>query len=210
MTKKAHDKKNVNRQNSLPLIEYIDQYYPLKNEIKDFIHKETYYKKVLKGKFLLKAGDICTDYYYIASGVLRSFIKYGKKEITVWLNPENEITTAIRSMSNSAPSDEYIQAIEDCELVVIPFETMRLFYERFPEMNQIGRMILEIYYADSEDRIYISRIPNAAARYTHFVNTRPELANRIPLKYIAAYLGITLETLSRLRSKRANQIISSS
>lgn len=192
-------------QDSLPLVEYINQMYPLKEEIRQFIMQNTYFKKLPKGKFLLKPGEICGHYYYIHKGILRSYIKYGVKEITIWINPENEITTCIRSMSNNKPSDEYIQAVEACELVVIPFEVMQQVYEKFPEMNMVGRVLLEEYYAASEERVFICRIPDAKSRYRHFVETRPELANRIPLKHIASYLGITLETLSRLRAKNASR-----
>jgi CRP-like cAMP-binding protein len=187
----------------MPLVEYISQGYPLKDEIVQFILSRTYEQKLAKGKFLLKPGEICGHYYYIHKGVLRSFIKYGKKEINIWINPENEITTAIRSISSNKPSDEYIQALEDCELVVIPFEAMQELYDRFPEMNMVGRKLLEEYYAASEERVYICRIPDARSRYQHFIETRPELVNRIPLKHVASYLGITLETLSRLRAKKA-------
>lgn len=197
--------KNIQNNHAKPLIEFIDQIYPLNDEIIDFIKQNTYLKKVAKGKFLLKPGEMCDHYYFIHKGILRSFLKFGKKEITVWINPENEITTAIRSMSNNKPSDEFIQAIEDCELVAIPFETMKKLYEKFPEMNKVGRMLLEEYYAASEERVFICRIPNAQSRYYHFIESRPELANRIPLKYVASYLGMTLETLSRLRAKRGKR-----
>ena len=190
---------------SMPLVKYISGFYPLKKDIVEFIQKNTFAKKLAKGKFLLKAGEICSHYYYIHKGVLRSYIKYGSKEITIWINPENEITTSIRSMSGQRPSDEYIQAIENTDLVVIPFEAMQEIYIRFPEMNMVGRKLLEQYYAESEERVYICRIPDARSRYEHFINTRPELVNRIPLKHIASYLGITLETLSRLRSKNAGR-----
>lgn len=188
-----------------PLVEYINQIYPLSEKIIEFIHTNTHFKKLARGKFLLKPGEVCGHYYFICKGVLRSYLKYGNKEITIWINPENEITTAIRSMSNNKPSDEYIQALEDCELVVIPFESMQELYEQFPEMNMVGRKLLEEYYAASEERVYIGRIPNAKSRYDHFIETRPELVNRIPLKHVASYLGITLETLSRLRSKNAGK-----
>jgi CRP-like cAMP-binding protein len=193
----------ITRNESQPLIDYISQMYPLTEEMIAYINLHTFPKKVLKGKFLLKPGEICKEYYYIHKGVLRSFIKYGKKEITVWINPENEITTCIRSMSNSKPSDEYIQAIEHCELVVIPVDALQNMYTVFPELNLLGRKKLEQYYAESEERVYICRIPDARSRYEHFNHTRPELVNRIPLKYVASYLGMTLETLSRLRAKNA-------
>lgn len=190
---------------ALPLIHFINQFYPLNSEITEFIREKTYAQKVGKGKFLLRPGEVCNHYYFIYKGVLRSYLKFGKKEITVWINPENEITTAIRSMSSNKPSDEFIQAVEECELVAIPFDAMQELYEKFPEMNKVGRLLLEEYYAASEERVYICRIPNAQSRYQHFVDSRPELANRIPLKYIASYLGMTLETLSRLRAKRGKR-----
>ena len=185
-----------------PLVEFIGNMFPLSDDHIDFINRNTFHKKLDKGKFLLKPGEVCEHYYFIASGILRSFLRFGSKEVTVWINPENEITTAIRSMTNNRPAEEYIQAIEDSELVVFPFVSMKEMYERFPEMNMVGRMLLEEYYAASEERVYICKIPDAHSRYRHFNETRPELVNRIPLKYVASYLGITLETLSRLRAKR--------
>jgi CRP-like cAMP-binding protein len=189
-----------------PLVEFINKIYPLSEDIIEFMSSRTTFKKVMKGKFLLKPGECCKDFYYIHKGILRSYIKYGEKEITIWINPEGEITTSIRSIAGSRVSDEYIQVIENAELVVIPFEAMQELYEKFPEMNKVGRMLLEEYYAASEERVYIARLPNAQARYQHFINSRPELLNRIPLKYVASYLGITLETLSRLRAKKIRRI----
>jgi len=191
---------------SWPLVEFINKIYPLTDEIMEFMSSRTTFKKVSKGKFLLKPGEYCKDYFYIHKGILRSYIKYGEKEITIWINPEGEITTSIRSIAGSRISDEYIQVIENAEMVVIPFEAMQELYERFPEMNKVGRMLLEEYYAASEERVYIARLPNAQARYQHFINSRPELLNRISLKYVASYLGITLETLSRLRAKKTGRV----
>jgi CRP-like cAMP-binding protein len=203
-----HFRKNkfgIEKNESKPLVDYIGSMYPLKQEIISFINENTSLRKLPKGKFLLKAGEICKHYYYIHKGVLRSYLKFGKKEITIWINPENEITTSIRSMTSHKPSEEYIQALEDCELVAISMEALEKLYELFPEMNLVGRKLLEEYYAASEERVYICRIPDATSRYRHFIETRPELVNRIPLKHVASYLGITLETLSRLRAKNATK-----
>lgn len=191
---------------SWPLVHFINQMYPLSDDICRFIIGNTTCRQVPKGRFLLKPGDLCKDYYFIHKGILRSFIKYGNKEITIWINPEGEITTSIRSIAGSRVSQEYIQVIENAELVVIPFDAMNELYEKFPEMNKVGRMLLEEYYAASEERVFIARLPNAEARYQHFINSRPELVNRIPLKYVASYLGITLETLSRLRARKSGRI----
>ena len=192
--KSAHESK--------PLVDFIQTMYPLRDEIIDYIHEHTYLKRLPRGKYLLKPGDECSHYYYIHKGILRAFVRFGNKDITTWINPEHEITTSIRSMSKREASHEYIQALKDCELIAIPFTAMDDLYIQFPEMNMVGRLLLEEYYAGAEDRAFICRIPNAAARYKYFLQSRTELINRLPLKYIASYLGITVETLSRLRSSR--------
>jgi len=74
-----------------PLVDFINKMYPLTPEIMEFMSSRTAFKKVSKGKFLLKPGEYCKDYYFIHKGILRSYIKYGEKEITIWINPEGEI-----------------------------------------------------------------------------------------------------------------------
>lgn len=186
-----------------PLVDFMRAIYPLGKKTRQYILQNSFRKKIIKGKYLLKPGDFCTHYYYIHKGVLRAFIKEDNKEITTWINPENEITTSIRSMSRREPSLEYIQAIENCDLYVISFESLQKMYALFPEMNIVVRILLEEYYAASEERSYISRLPSAEKRYRHFTASRPELVNRIPLKYVASYLGMSEETLSRLRGKKS-------
>ncbi len=185
------------------LADFIRMVYPIGKKAEQYIIQNSFHQKISRGKYLLKAGEFCSHYYYIHKGVLRAFIKEGNKEITTWINPENEITTSIRSMSRSEPSLEYIQALENSDLYAISFESLQKMYTLFPEMNIVARMLLEEYYAASEERSYISRLPSAEKRYSHFNATRPELVNRIPLKYVASYLGMSEETLSRLRGKKS-------
>lgn len=192
-------------QDITPLIDFFQTILPLPEELIRFFRERAFRKQVPKGRYLLRPGEICNHYYYIHKGILRAFVKYGTKEITLWINPEKEITTSIRSMRRQQPSEEYIQAIEPCDLIAMSYSDVAEMYERFPEANLVGRMLLEEYYSDSEERVFIGRIPNASSRYLHFVASNPELANRIPLKYIASYLSITMETLSRLRSRMARK-----
>ena len=186
-----------------PLVDFMKTFFPLGEEPLKYLAEHSFKKTIGRGKFLLKPGECCEHYYFIYKGLLRAFIKEENREITTWLNPENEITTSIRSMVRRQPSLEYIQALEDSELYALHFNHLEEMYELFPEMNILARKLLVEYYADSEERAYISRIPSAKKRYRHFISSRPELVNRIPLKYVASYLGITLETLSRLRGKKS-------
>jgi CRP-like cAMP-binding protein len=185
-----------------PLAAFVNYVHPVSDEATSFINQHSYLQHVERGSYLLRAGEVCRHLYFIRKGAIRGYIKEGTKEITTWITAENEMVTSIRGMSLQEPSLENIQAIEHCDLVVATYESLHYLYENYIEVNIVGRKLLEQYYRDAEERAFISRIPNAAKRYYHFLETKSDLANRIPLKYIASYLGMTIETLSRIRSKK--------
>jgi len=184
-----------------PLAAFVKFIHPVSDVLLNYIDAHCFARTIEKGKLLLKAGDICHYLYFIRKGVFRGYVKEGAKEITTWITAENEIVTSIRGINQQLPSIENIQAIEDCELVGASFEQLEFLYEHYPEMNIVARKLLSQYYVDAEERAFISRLTNANSRYNHLIATKGQLVNRIPLKYIASYLGMTLETLSRTRSK---------
>lgn len=181
---------------------FVKKIYPVSEEAINYINQHSFVKEVERNDFLLKAGEVCQHLYFIRKGVIRAYIKEGKKDITTWITTENEIVTSIRGFDLQQPSLENMQAVEDCDLVGIDHSALQYLYEHYLEMNIVGRKLLEQYYRDAEERAYICRIPNAGKRYEHFLKTKGELANRIPLKYIASYLGMTIETMSRIRGKK--------
>jgi CRP-like cAMP-binding protein len=150
---------------------------------------------------LLKAGEICEHIYFIKKGAVRGFIKEGKKDITTWITVENEVVSSISALDVRAPALENMQAIESCELLALTYADLQDLYIRFPEFNIVARKVLQKYYQDAEGRAFIVRLSNAENKYRLFIARYGHLANRIPLKYIASFLGITLETLSRVRKK---------
>lgn len=200
------DQKNVFDSNhssaNSPISAFVRLIHPVSQEVTNYIDKNSFPFFIQKGKYLVKAGTVCQHLYLINKGLVRAFIKEGKREITTWINAENEIITSIRSLALNEPSPEYIQAIEDCELCAVEYGALEYLYEHFIEMNIVGRKLLEQYYRDAEERAFICRIPNAQKRYLRFIDHNPGLANRIPVKYIASYLGIAVETLSRIRGKK--------
>ena len=185
-----------------PLATFVRQVYPVSGEVIRYINQHSYPQRVARGSYLLKEGETCRHLYLVRKGVIRGYIKDGTKEVTTWMTAENEMVTSIRGLSLQEPSLENIQAIEECDLVVGEFESLQYLYDNFIEMNIVGRKLLEQYYKDAEERAFISRIPNASKRYRYFVETKGALANRIPLKFIASYLGMTIETMSRIRSAK--------
>lgn len=160
--------------------------------------------QISKGTLLVQSGEHCDHLYFVEKGVLRGFVKQGVKDITTWITAENEMVTSISSYYKKIPSIENIEALEDCFLIGIHRDDMQYLYTHFPESNTVVRIILEKYYQDAEERAYISRLTEATAKYHRFINTKSHLLNRIPLKFIASYLGMTLETLSRIRSRMSH------
>jgi CRP-like cAMP-binding protein len=202
MKKKTAEQWEINGSES-PLATFVKHIHPISDKVISYINQHSFSQQVERGDYLLKAGEICGHIYFIRKGVIRGYIKEGSKEVTTWMTAENEMVTSIRGLSLQEPSLENIQAIEYCDLIVAPYEALQYLYEHHIEVNVVGRKLLEQYYRDAEERAFISRIPNAGKRYYHFLETKSNLANRIPLKYIASYLGMTIETLSRIRSKKS-------
>lgn len=186
-----------------PLSVMFNAIHPVSREAIACIDEQTYPIQVARGKFLVKPDNSVPHLYLIMKGVIRAFIKEDGKEITTWINEENEIVTSIRNLGLNIPSPEYLQAIENSSLIAMPYSLVEYLYEHFPESNVVGRKILEDNYRGAEERAYICRIASAEKKYQHLMKTRPGLVNRISLKYIASYLNMTIETLSRVRSRLA-------
>ena len=184
-----------------PIASFFNYLHPISEEAFSAIDNGTYTVNIKKGKFILKPGSKDSNYYLIVKGVVRAYIKEDGKEITTWINEENEMIASIRNLGLDIPSEEYLQAIEDTTLIAMPLALTETLYSNFPEANIIGRLILQDNIRGAEERAYISRIPSAEKKYKRLIETSPQLINRISLKYIASYLGMTLETLSRVRGR---------
>ncbi len=185
-----------------PVSIFFSQIAPVSEGAITLINQHTRPVMVPRGKLILKKGSSGDELYFIVKGVARGMLIEDGREITTWINEENEVIGTIRNLAIRRPSEEMVQALETCELVAIPYDLIERLYREFPETNVVGRIILEESYREAEERAYIARIHAAEKRYKRLMETRPNLCNRIPLKHIASYLGMTLETLSRIRNRR--------
>lgn len=187
--------------NFSPLVSIFKKFHPLNDEIEKRINQHTFPISFKKNKYLVSPVDRNKFLFLIIKGVVRGFIKDGDNEITTWIAKENEIVGTIRNLWIDGDSDEYLQALEDVDLVAIPHVLSEYLYENFPEANIVGRKMMELYYRSAEERAYLCRISSAEKRYKRFLLSFPDLINRVSLKYIASFLAIRLETLSRIRAK---------
>ena len=151
-----------------------------------------------KGKFILRKGQIAHQYYYINSGGLRFFYGEYEQEETSWVVFKNEFFTEISSLYNQKPSRFNIEAIEDTELFYIDSLDMENLYKQFPFWQEFGRKTWEQMSARMIEQIISFQTLSAEDRYLEFMKT-PELIQKIPVKHLASFMGITPNALSRIR-----------
>ncbi len=189
------------------VVTILNYFHPVSEGIVKFLKEHAYAVFFNRGELLLEEGQVCEHIYFIRKGVVRGFIKDGKKDITTWITAEGEMVSSILSFERKGSSIENMQAIEDCEMLALTLVDLEKLYEQFPEFNIVSRKLLQQYYSDAEGRAFIARLTNAETRYKQFLTRYSHFANRIPLTYIASFLGMTLETLSRVRRKLSTKKI---
>jgi len=194
-------KRPPSKEELLPLLQLFDSFHPVGKGVENYLLKNMYYSHIPKGGYLVRTGEICDSLAFITRGVMRSFIEEDGKEVTTRFGREYELVTTLDSFILHTPTLENIQAVEDCEFVAISSASLNKLYQKYPSFNIIGRKLMESYYIYAEKRAYITRLRDAEKKYELFLQYFSSFANRIQLTYIASFLGITIETLSRVRAK---------
>lgn len=185
----------------MTLLSHISKVIPISKELEAEINRVSKKVKFKKGEAIIEVGERCSNLYFIEKGLVRGYYFDEAKEITGWFAKENEFATSFYSFIAKEPSSETIQVLEDCELIALSYTALQNLYTKFPETERIGRIITESYYIKLEERILNIQFKTAKERYDKLVASNPSLLQRASLGQIATYLGITQETLSRIRSE---------
>lgn len=183
------------------LITYLQSFHPLSTVLQDHLSIVLKTKELSRKEYLLKQGRVSKEICFIEKGLLRCFYIKDDKEVCSWFMKEGDVIISVESFFTQQSSNESIQALEDCIIYYITYDELQHIYKTFPEFNFIGRVLTEQYYTLSEQRLYSIRMQRSFERYDFLMEKHPELIQRVPSKYLASYLGITVETLSRIRSK---------
>lgn len=158
--------------------------------------------KFAKGDMILREGEQCTHIYWIAKGLVRQFYYKNGKELTEHMAVENNIVMCIESLFREEPTHLQIMAIEPTIVYAIPREKLEQVAMKSVNIQILYRKILEESLIQSQVHADMLRFESAPDRYAKLVKLQPQLVLRAPLVYIANYLEMTPETLSRVRSSK--------
>lgn len=184
-----------------PFIEAFSQISPLSKEAKrvlePLIHKSTYPKNTT----LLKIGDDAPYLYFIQQGLFRIFSQMNGNEVTQYFIQEGQFYGSVNSLLAGEPSNVGVHLLENTVLYYMDTKEFEKCSKDYLELERAGHQMLRLGFLENQARLEGLQFQSAKDRYLSLEENQPGLLNRVPLKYIASYLGITPVSLSRIRAE---------
>lgn len=180
---------------------YLKQFPHYTPKVLDTILPYLSIQNIEAGDYFLKQGKICRHIGFIDRGLLRLYYLNDGKEVTTCFCKENTITCSYKSLITHTPSDVSIQALEPSELIVFSYQSLQQLYEKDLFWQQVGRLAAESEYITNEcHHRFISDL-SATERYQQILEEDNDLLQRVSLNFLASYLQVAPETLSRIRKR---------
>ena len=163
-------------------------------------------KIVAKNEFLLNEGEVCLDTFFVEKGLLRMFsLDRSGKEHIIQFAPENWLISDRSSLSLNEKPQYYIEAVEDSEVFVLNKDFFTNLVEKYPQTAENNDMLLQKHIRNLQNRVNSLLADTAEERYMSFIKMYPDILLRVPQWMVASYLGITPESLSRVRKELARK-----
>jgi CRP-like cAMP-binding protein len=164
--------------------------------------KRITFKTFKKGALIHDANNICNKSYFVQNGLLRTYFIKDGKEISEYFSSEEEWVNSPRSFMQQQLDIYYIDAIENTDAFCLHVNDLVYLFDNYPEMERYARLSMGTVFGHFMERITSLRFTTAKEKYIHFCNTYHDIYHRIPLGMVSSYLGITQETLSRIRAEK--------
>ncbi|HTF82607.1 MAG TPA: hypothetical protein VL947_12810 [Cytophagales bacterium] len=158
-------------------------------------------KKFPKGAYLLRSNQICTSHFLIKQGIARKFYIYNDKEITTEIYFHDDVAISLDSYIMQKSGDVYIEALTELEVTIIDQGKFAEVKNEYPEVMMLDKMFIEYYAVWFEQKLREFQTLDASQRYSRLVQREPQIVQYLPVTIVASYLNVSLETLSRIRSK---------
>lgn len=183
-------------------LNHFAQYIKVSEQLKEELTKRITFKSFAKGEMLHSADRVCTKSYFIQKGLLRIYFLKEGREISEYFSCEGDWTNSPRSFIQHKLDLYYIDAIEQTDVYILEVHDLMFLFNNFPEMERYARLSMGSTFGYLIERITSMRFTTAKEKYAHFCEVYKGIYHRIPLGMVASYLGITQETLSRIRAEK--------
>jgi CRP-like cAMP-binding protein len=162
-------------------------------------------KTFKKGDFFLEEGQICKQAGFVAKGLLRYYINHNGEEKTYAFSQENDYVCNYESFLPQGPSSKIIQALEDCDVLVISHDDLQVFYANVREGERFGRIAIEVVFLQLLKDVNSFYTETPELRYERFIKNHADLQQRISQYHIASFVGVKPQSLSRIRKRISTQ-----
>jgi len=163
-------------------------------------------RNVTKKTYMLRAGEVCHFEAFVNKGCLRKYyIDEDGQEVIIQFAIENSWISDIPSFSSRLPGNIFIEALEDCELLYLTYENKEELLLKVPKFERFYRILVEKYLNVLQNRLHFSISKTAHEKYLDFLRHYPTIPQRVPQHYIASYLGMSAEFLSKVRKRMAKE-----
>ncbi|MGB0432103.1 MAG: Crp/Fnr family transcriptional regulator [Bacteroidia bacterium] len=187
------------------LIQFIETFTHLNAEEKQFMLDSYEVKELKKGAILFDEGTVTTDSFIVLEGCVRKYRIVNGEEKTTDFFTQYQVAADFESLSKGKPSKHTLACIDKSTIAIISAKAEKEFTKRFPRFKEIEQQETERMMGETQDKLsdFITSTPEE--RYVNLLETRPELLQIAPQRQIASYLGVTPESLSRIRKRLAEK-----
>ena len=184
------------------LYTYFERSFPLTEGDKFLIQSVVLMRSLKRSEFLVRQGEVARHGAFVTKGMLRSYVIDDKgREHIIQFAPENWWISDKNGMSEGTPSSFFIDAVEDSDIILIDIQGHETLLEKLKGYADSFRAGIQRRAIAKDQRIVSSLTASVEERYVDFLETYPSIAQRVPQHMLASYLGITPETVSRIRKQ---------
>jgi len=184
------------------MIEHFQSYVKVSPELRSALIDSLNLISFSKGELVLDASQVCTESYFINEGIMRTYFIKDDRKISEYFSSVNEWVNSPKSFIHQETDVYHIDAIEDVSAFSLNVKDLTYLFDHFPEMEKYARLSMGHVYGHLMDRIVSLRFSTAKEKLDYFQKVYSNIYPRIPLGMVASYLGITQETLSRIRAQK--------
>lgn len=183
------------------LLKHFFKIQPLTGKEIEAIDETMTIEDLKKDTILLKEGQTSTKAYFVLEGIIRQYYLIDGQEKTTDFFSDEQWVVSLNSIDLNSPSTHYLECCTDCSVLIGNSEKGEELYRRFPNLGEISRKLMGKVFAEQQAKIEAFKINTPIIRYQNLLKTRPDLFQRIPQYQIASYIGVTPESLSRIRKR---------